>query len=85
MNMSELKTLNDIQEIIVELYKSLYEITSEYIQRYHVIDEYNRAKYIDYLSNLTRKIKFYQTASKQNIYYKSDLSDVHINRIKSLL
>ena len=76
---------NNIQEIIHELYNSLYDITSEYIQRYHIMQESQRKKYIDYLSNLRHEIKFYQTAYKHNIDYKSDLSDVHIIRIKSLL
>lgn len=83
--MSKEQPPNNIQEIMIELHKSLYEVTSEYIQRYHTMNETNKQKYIDYLSDLTREINLYQIAYEHNMNYKSDLSFIHITRIKSLL
>lgn len=70
---------NDMKQILVELHESFYEIMSEYVQRYSTMNETSRQKYLDYMYNLTREIKFYETA------YKSKLLFLHTNRIKSLL
>lgn len=76
---------NTIQETIYELYESLYEITSEYIQVYPRLDVMNRTKYINHISEITENIKYYKLIKKNNIDYQSDLSFLNISRIRSLL
>ena len=73
------QSYNDIKQIIVELHESMYDIMSEYVQRYSVMNEATRQKYLDYMYNLTREIKIYETA------HKSKLLFLHTNRIKSML